>query len=77
MEQSITEAVRVGITILTTAAVTFAIMVVALRFVWARVVPDLFPGAVAQGLISADLSWSAVVKLAVLAGLLSGLGRAL
>lgn len=72
-----TEAVRVGIIILTTVAVIFAILVVALRFVWAWVVPDLFSGAVDQGLISADLSWLAVVKLTVLVGLLSGVGRAL
>jgi len=42
------------------------------KFVWAWVVPDLFPGAVAEGLISADLTWLAAVKLAVLVSVLSG-----
>ena len=75
------KAVKEWTTILTTAAVsfavTFAILVVVLKFVWAWVAPDLFPVAVAQGLISADLSWLAVLKLAVLVGLLSGIGRVL
>ena len=55
----------------------FAILAVALKFVWPWVVPDLFPRAVAQGLISADLSWLTAVELAVLAALLSGIGRGL
>jgi hypothetical protein len=41
--------------------------------VWAWVVPDLFPGAVAQGLIIADLTWLVSLKLAVLVVVLSGL----
>jgi spore maturation protein SpmA len=40
---------------------------------WAWVVGDLFPGAVAEGLISADLSWLAVMKLALPVGVVSGL----
>jgi hypothetical protein len=47
------------------------------KFVWAWVVPDLFPGAVAEGLIRAKLSWSATLKLAVLAALVSGFGPTL
>ncbi len=60
------------ISILIAVAVTFVISVVVFKFVWAWVVPDLFPGAVAQGLISADLTWLATVKLAVLVAVLSG-----
>jgi hypothetical protein len=47
------------------------------KFVWAWVVPDLFPGAVEQGLIAADLTWLASLKLAVLVAVLSGFGPAL
>jgi hypothetical protein len=72
VEKRVTEAVTSWTTILITVAVTFVITVVVLKFVWAWVVPDLFPGAVAQGLISADLTWLASVKLAVLVGVLSG-----
>jgi hypothetical protein len=69
--------VTVGITILIQVAVAFVIAVVFFKFVWAWVVPDLFPGAVAQGLISADLTWLAAVKLAVLVSVLSGFGPSL
>ena len=72
IEKRVTEAVTSGTTILVTVAVTFVIMVVVLKFVWAWVVPDLFPGAVAQGLINADLTWLAAVKFAVLVSVLSG-----
>ena len=77
VERRVTEGVTKGTTILVTVAVTFVITVVALKFVWAWVVPDLFPGAVAQGLISADLTWLATVKLAVLAAVLSGISDTL
>jgi hypothetical protein len=72
VEKRVTEGVPVAIAILVAVAVTFVISVVVFKFVWAWVVPDLFPGAVAQGLISADLTWLATVKLAVLVAVLSG-----
>ena len=72
VERRVTEGVTVGITILVTVAVTFVISVVVFKFVWAWVVPDLFPGAVAQGLISADLTWLAALKLAVFVAVLGG-----
>ena len=77
VEKRVTEAVTSGTTIIVTAAVTFAVMVIVLKFVWAWVVPDLFPGAVAQGLINANLSWLATVKLAVLVAVLSGVYQTL
>jgi len=70
--EGVEKGVTVGITILIQVAVAFVIAVVVFKFVWAWVVPDLFPGAVAQGLISADLTWLAAVKLAVLVSVLSG-----
>ena len=36
-----------------------------LKLVWAWVMPELFPGAVAQGLLVASLSWGAAFKLTV------------
>ena len=77
VEKQVTEAVTSGTTFLVTAAVTFVFMVVVLKFVWAWVVPDLFPGAVAQDLINADLSWLSTVKLAVLVAVLSGVYQTL
>ncbi len=72
VERRVTEGAPVVISILVAVAVTFVISMVLFKFVWAWVVPDLFPGAVAQGLISADLTWLAALKLAVLVGVLSG-----
>jgi len=77
VEKRVTEGVTVGTTILITVAVTFVIAVVVFKFVWAWVVPDLFPGAVEAGLIIADLTWLAALKLAVLVAVLSGLNPAL
>ena len=36
-----------------------------LKLVWAWVMPELFPGAVTQGLLVASLSWAAAFKLTV------------
>ena len=66
-----------GVTILVTIVVTFVIAVILFKFVWAWVVPDLFPGAVEQDLIAADLTWLASLKLAVLVAVLSGFYPAL
>jgi hypothetical protein len=77
VEKRVTEGVPVAIAILVAVAVTFVISVVLFKFVWAWVVPDLFPGAVAQGLISASLTWFASLKLAVLVAVLSGFYPAL
>ena len=77
VERRVTEGVPVAIAILIAVGVTFVISVVLFKFVWAWVVPDLFPGAVAQGLISADLTWLATLKLAVLVAVLGGFSPAL
>jgi hypothetical protein len=77
VERRVTQGVPLVISILIAVAVTFVISVILFKFVWAWVVPDLFPGAVAQGLISADLTWFAALKLAVLVAVLSGFYPAL
>ena len=77
VEKQVTDWVTVGITALIQVAVMFVIALVLFKVVWAWVVPDLFPGAVSQGLISANLTWLAAVKLAVLVGVLGGFSPAL
>ena len=72
IEKKVEEGVATGVSILVALIVTFVISLIVFKFVWAWVVPDLFPGAVDQGLISADLSWAATLKLAVLVAVLSG-----
>ncbi|KPL18133.1 MAG: hypothetical protein AMJ93_14165 [Anaerolineae bacterium SM23_84] len=77
VEKRVEEGVATGTAILIAVAVTFVISLIVFKFVWAWVVPDLFPGAVAQGLISGNLTWFATLKLAVLVAVLSGFGPAL
>jgi len=72
VEERVTEGVTIGVTTLVRVAVAFAVMVVVLKFVWGWVAADLFPGAVAEGLINANLTWLAAVKFAVLATVVSG-----
>ena len=72
IEKRVEKGMTMGITILIQVVVAFLVAVVVFKFVWAWVVPDLFPGAVAQGLINSDLTWLAAVKLAVLVSVLSG-----
>ncbi|UCF61851.1 MAG: hypothetical protein JSV37_03980 [Anaerolineaceae bacterium] len=72
IEKKVTNWVEVAVSVLISVAVVFVISVVIFKIVWGWVVPDLFPGAVDQGLISADLSWLAAVKLAVLVAVIGG-----
>jgi uncharacterized RDD family membrane protein YckC len=72
IEKRVTEAVTTWTQIIIQVVIMFVIAVIVLKFVWAWVVPDLFPGAVDQGLISESLTWLASLKLAVLVGVLSG-----
>ena len=77
VEEGVTRGVTTGVAILVSVVVTFVIAIVLFKFVWAWVIPDLFPGAVAEGLIAADLTWVASLKLAVLVAVLGGFYPAL
>jgi len=72
VEKKVTTVVTTAITILIQAAIVFGITIIVLKFVWAWMVPDLFPGAVAEGLISADLTWKTAVKFAAIVASLAG-----
>ena len=65
VEDRVTKGVTRGVTVLVTVIVTFVVSVIVFKYVWAWVIPDLFPGAVVQGLINGNLSWLATVKLAM------------
>jgi hypothetical protein len=77
IEKRVTEGAPRVINILITVAILFVISLIVFRFVWGWVVPDLFPGAVAEGLIVEDLTWLTAFKLAVLVAALSGFYPAL
>lgn len=77
VERQVEAGVSTGVAILVSVVVIFVIAIVLFKFVWAWVIPDLFPGAVAEGLIAADLTWVASLKLAVLVAVLGGFYPAL
>jgi len=52
-------------------AVSFLII----KLLWAWTIPDLFPGAVEQGLVAAEISWLTSFKLALFFGILTGLAK--
>jgi len=43
------------------------------KLVWSWTIPDLFPGAVAQGLVARDISWYTAFKVAIFVALLAGI----
>lgn len=57
---------------LTLFCLVFAVALVVIKALWAWTVPDLFPGAVAQGLVAGTISWLTAVKVAIWVALLSG-----
>jgi len=52
-------------------AVSFLII----KLLWSWTIPDLFPGAVEQGLVAAEISWLTSFKLALFFGILTGLAK--
>ena len=54
------------------ALLTLVISIIALKFLWGWTVSDILPGAVEQGLIVAELSWLAAIKIALLVGFTIG-----
>ncbi len=47
------------------APLIYAVFIVAVRYFWMWIIPDIFPGAVEQGLIAAELSWCSASKLSL------------
>ena len=77
---SVEEAIVIGnevtraTSILIGAAVTFVVGVILVKLLWAWTMPDLFPAAVDQGLIAADLTWLAATKAVTLVAMLASTG---
>ena len=56
-------------------ALFIGVMILALfviKWIWAWTIPDLFPGAVEQGLIAKEISWFTSLKLSIFVAILSG-----
>ena len=52
------------------AAVLLVIALLLIKVMWAWTVPDLFPGAVQQGLVAREITWYAAFKLAIFVAVL-------
>ena len=52
-------------------AIVFAAVLILVKILWAWMIPDLFPGAVEQGLVAASISWWTSVKVAIFVAVLS------
>ncbi|MEK7476853.1 MAG: hypothetical protein AAB152_14620 [Candidatus Coatesbacteria bacterium] len=61
--------------VLLLVGLVFVFVLFVFKFLWAWTVPDLFPGAVAQGLVARELSWGAAFKLACVSAVVSGFFR--
>ena len=57
---------------LVVAAIAFVVVLLLVKLMWAWTVPDLFPGAVEQGLVAAEISWLSSLKVALIVAILSG-----
>ncbi len=57
------------------ACVAFVVVLFLVKILWAWTIPDLFPGAVEQGLVADSISWLTAVKIAIFVAVLSGFSR--
>ena len=70
MNKSKLFAIIPGIIALVVGFITIAFFII--KLLWAWTIPELFPGAVEQGLVAAEISWFTSFKLALFFGILSG-----
>jgi len=54
-------------------AAAFVVFLFIVKLLWAWTIPDLFPGAVQQGLVAGSISWLTAVKVAIFVALLAGI----
>lgn len=77
---SVEEAIDIGAraagaaNILVGALVAFVMGAILIKLLWTWTIPDLFPGASAQGLISRNLTWLAALKLVAIVAILNSTG---
>jgi hypothetical protein len=55
----------------TVAIIAFVVVIFLVKWLWAWTIPDLFPGAVEQGLVAGAISWGTSVKIAIFIAVLS------
>ena len=50
----------------------FVLALLLVKVLWAWTIPDLFPGAVEQGLVAKSISWLTALKVAIFLAVLAG-----
>lgn len=60
-----------GLLAIILGALILALLLV--KLLWAWTIPDLFPGAVDQGLVAQKISWLTAFKVAIFIAVLSGI----
>lgn len=63
-------AMAAGIVVI--VCVMFIVGLFLIKALWAWTVPDLFPGAVQQGLVAGSISWATAAKVALFIAVMSG-----
>ncbi len=51
----------------------FIVVLFLVKILWAWTIPDLFPGAVEQGLFAKEISWYTSLKVAIFVAVLAGI----
>jgi hypothetical protein len=51
----------------------FVLALLVVKLLWAWTIPDIFPGAVQQGLITGTISWFTALKVAIFVAVLFGI----
>ncbi len=59
--------------ILALVAGAFLLVLFLIKLLWAWTIPDLFPGAVEQGLVAGSISWLTALKVAIFVAVIAGL----
>jgi len=57
-------------------AVVFIVALFLIKVLWGWTIPDLFPGAVDEGLVAGQISWFTSFKVAIFLGVFAGIAGA-
>lgn len=62
--------------VLVLVALVLVVVLLLLKLLWAWTIPDLFPGAVEQGLVAGTISWYTAVEVAIFFAVLTAVAGA-
>ena len=73
MEKSKLFAIISGVIVLVVGV--FVVTFLLIKFLWAWTIPDLFPGAVKEGLVAKEIGWLTSFKLALFFAVMTGISK--